>query len=119
MEKRILIVDDDPEYCEGIAEILTQEGYTVRIAFDGSRAEKLIKEDRYDIILLDFKMPGPSGTDILKDIRQKSAESKIFVITGRPFIEELLKEENLSNLITAVISKPYNVSTLLEKIKLA
>jgi DNA-binding response OmpR family regulator len=114
--QRILIVDDDRELCSEISEILQDEGYLVDIARDGLEGEARIEED-YDIILLDFKMPGLNGVELLNKIKSKNKSSKIFLISGRPFLNKLISEFGPTHLVDAVFSKPFDVELLLAKIK--
>ncbi len=69
MAKKILIIDDDKELCEEMAEILKGEGYDVSTAFDGLAGKKLIEENHYNLLLLDVKLPDINGLDILKSMR--------------------------------------------------
>lgn len=117
MPKKILIVDDDTELVGELAEILRDEGYFVENTSDSLQAEKLINKNTYDLYLLDYKMSGLSGIDLLKKIKENKSESVVFIISGRPSIDKLLKEENVHHLISAVIKKPFDVEVLLQKIK--
>lgn len=118
-QKRILIVDDDAELCAEMAEILSDEGYSVQSVSDGIEGRARISKDAYDIIILDYRMPGLNGIDILKFIKDKNIRTDIFLASGRPFIEKVLADENLLHLVTCAIPKPINPATLLEKLKAA
>ncbi|MDD2752388.1 MAG: response regulator [Candidatus Omnitrophica bacterium] len=117
MPKRILIVDDDRELAEEMAEILRDESFFVESTSDSLHASKLISERSYDLYLLDYKMADLNGVDLLKKIKIKEPESRVFIISGRPSIEKLLEEEKVSELVSAVIKKPFDIETLLQKIK--
>lgn len=126
MRKRILIVDDDEEFCEEMSEILKDEGYYVDQIFDGLKVSKLFKENKYDLVFLDMKMPGISGLEILRNIRQEKIETKIIVITGGFIGERLpekqpinIQEEDESNLklADAVATKPFDIKLILDKVK--
>lgn len=117
MPKRILIVDDDSELAEEMAEILRDQGYFVENTSDSLQGEKLIIESTYDLYLLDYKMSGLSGVDLLKKIKVKDIESTVFIISGKPSIDKLLEEGNVSHLVSAVIKKPFDVEMLLREIK--
>ena len=123
---KILIIDDDEEMCEEIAEFLIDAGYDVSMVFNGKKGEKLIEKYDYNILLLDLKIPGLSGLDILKNIKEKNKKLKILILTGRPLLKKLLKEngddedneeDTLLNLADGIINKPFNAITLLNKIK--
>ncbi|MDD4899612.1 MAG: response regulator [Candidatus Omnitrophica bacterium] len=117
MLKKIIIVDDDAELAEEMAEILRDEGFIVENTSDTLHAEKLISSHSYDLYLLDYKMSHLSGVDLLKKIKFKDPESKVFIISGRPAIEKLLEEEKVNELVSAVFKKPFDIETLLQRIK--
>ncbi len=117
MPKKILIIDDDIELCQELAEILRDKGYTVDDTSDTGQGEVFIKENNYDVFLFDYKMRGLNGIDLLKKAKEKNAKSTVFIISGRPFIEKLLEEENVSHLVSGVINKPFDIEALLQKIK--
>jgi DNA-binding response OmpR family regulator len=116
MPQKILIVDDDVELCRELAEILTQEGHSVETVSDGKTCEESIRKNTYDVIILDYRMPGMDGIQLLKANRNACLRSRVYIATGRPFIEKLLENEKLSGLVAGVLSKPYDVEALLSKI---
>lgn len=118
------MIDDDEELCEEITEILTNEGYHVTTAFDGLSGNRLIQKYDYDIVILDIKMPGLSGLDILEGVKGQNKELKVIVLTGRPLSKNLIeeqsyndKEESLLGLADGIIGKPFDIEVLLGKIK--
>lgn len=114
--KRILIIDDDVELCEEMAETLRDEGYSVKNVFDPVEGQTLISKENFDIAIVDYKLPGLNGIQLLKNIKKKAPKTKVFIATGRPFIEKLIKEEKVSHLVSGVINKPFSCDALLEKI---
>ncbi|KKR30443.1 MAG: hypothetical protein A2149_05135 [Candidatus Schekmanbacteria bacterium RBG_16_38_11] len=117
MAKKILIIDDDAELCEEMAEFLNDEGYSVQTALDGNQGEKLIRKNNYDVILLDFKMPGLNGIDMLKIVKEKKPKPAVFIISGRPFIEKLLEEEKLTSVVDGIMGKPFDLEMMLKRIR--
>ena len=93
------------------------EGYSVEGVQDAVKGEELIRSSGYDIIFLDSKMPVLNGLDILKKLKADNVRKRVFIITGRPYIEQILKEKNLSDMVSGIITKPINFEALLEKIK--
>jgi len=114
---RIILIDDDETLCEGIAFILKDEGYSVMNTSDPAKGMELIDRNIFDIALLDYKMPRMTGVDFLRKIKEKNPATKVFIVSGRPFIEKVLSEENVSHLVEGVIKKPFREETLLEAVK--
>jgi two-component system OmpR family response regulator len=116
MSSRILIIEDDRELCQELEEILRDDGYVVETAPDGSKGKERLAGGRFDKVILDYKMPNSSGIEVLKFIKEKNLKIQVFIISGKPFIEQMVKEENLSSLVTHFINKPFSIKTLLENI---
>lgn len=114
--KKILIVDDDIELCEELGEILQDEGFSVNCFFDGVEGKKNIEKFDYDLLILDFKMPGLNGVEILRELKQKNPLCKFFMISGKPHLEKTLKEENLFYLLDGVMQKPFDIEALIQKV---
>jgi DNA-binding NtrC family response regulator len=117
MPKKILLIDDDFQLCEEIAEILRDEGYFVDNASDETQSEALIKNNTYDICLLDYKMPHLTGIDLLKKIKEKNPRCAGLIVSGRPFIQKIIEEQNASHLVSGIIEKPFEMKAILDKIK--
>ena len=85
--QKILIVDDDGEVLELIAEILREEGYAVDTAQDGKMAIKAVDTEFYDLVLTDLKMPKVDGMKVLKHVVDQSPDSICIILTGYGTIE--------------------------------
>ena len=116
MGKKIIIIDDDADLSAQMVEVLRDEGHQVCRRLYTHENLPDFKPDDYDVIVLDFKMPDLSGIDILKSISKKDFKAKIFIVTGRPFIEKILNEENLLCMVSEIINKPFSIRNLLDKI---
>lgn len=120
----ILLVDDDEELCEEIRDILVDEGYAVDVAHDGTDGLRLLDEKRYDLLLLDLKIPGANGFEVLEQLSTKRYRPRIIVVSGHPFGSELTRQISgpLSDAerwlleADAFLNKPYDISCLLNKI---
>ena len=84
---RILVVDDEKIIREGAERILIKEGLSTSIAESGERGLELIKDDNFQVLLLDLMMPGISGMEVLKSALEIKPELLVIVITGYATIE--------------------------------
>jgi CheY-like chemotaxis protein len=76
----ILIVDDDPEIVSMLSTRLTARGYKVSSAGDGHRALELAKRERPDVVLLDVMMPGKSGWEVARALKQDPATQDVKIV---------------------------------------
>lgn len=88
---RILLVEDELDLAEAIAEGLDLDGYSVEIASDGIRASELLAYETFDLVLLDLNLPGRDGIDILRDLRSRDVETKVLVLSARDAVESRVK----------------------------
>ena len=79
---RLLIVDDESDICEFLRSFFDRRGFEVRTARSGEEALQAATDFRPRIILLDVKMPGLSGIDVLPRLRQEHPECRIVMITA-------------------------------------
>jgi DNA-binding NtrC family response regulator len=79
---KVLVVDDELAVRESLGEWLQEEGYEVGLAEDGPAALNLLKRDTWDVMLLDLKMPGMSGLDVIKESRETSPETEVIMMTA-------------------------------------
>lgn len=87
-EKRnILVVDDEPVVCASYQRILADDGYTVRSAFSGKDALARFDQERFDLAILDLRIPAPGGLSLLRHLKQSSPGTEVIVITGYPTLE--------------------------------
>jgi len=80
--EKILLIDDTPEILSHLSGYLTEKGYDVETSSEGAAGISMIDEKFYDIVLTDLKMPGVGGMEVLKYLKEKSAESICIILTG-------------------------------------
>ncbi len=120
---RILIIDDDRELCEELTDILSGEGHEVTKTLDGVTGMALAKELAFDILLLDLRLPGIGGLEILRAVAPVRGSRVVLVISGSPLDSRLPKQEvedtsaEIRRLADRLIPKPFNVVELLETIR--
>jgi len=93
--KKILIVDDDQEMGEILADILDYSGYNVHWVGSGAEALQIIQKSSFNIILLDLLLPDTNGIDVLKKIFQIKPETTVIMISGHGTIQSALKAVRL------------------------
>src|ERR1700709_2825305 len=112
---RILIADEDPSVRDSVGYALTQEGFEVTPAEDGDQATELLGNGiPYDLLILDIMMPGPSGLDICRDVRARSAVP-IIVLTAKD--AEVDKVVGLEVGADDYVTKPFSVRELLGRVR--
>ena len=119
VNRQVLVIDDDVDLNYSLSEFLRDEGYIVDSVTDPTQVEKFLNENAYNIILLDLKMPNISGVDLIKVIKEKLPQSRLIIMSGRPFVKELLIKLGLFDYVDDILDKPFGVETLLEKLKTA
>jgi DNA-binding NtrC family response regulator len=83
----ILIVDDEEVVRRSHLRSLESAGCNAQVAGDGKEAIRVMEQQPFDVILLDLRMPGLDGMDVLKTIKERWPDSEVVVITGYPTIE--------------------------------
>jgi DNA-binding response OmpR family regulator len=91
MEKRILIVTDDNEQGTNLSEALKSRGYYTCLAYSGREAIDLAMNDKYDVVLLEQRMPAISGTKVLIELRKFKPDTKVIFITGAATINNAVE----------------------------
>ncbi len=92
---QILVADDDAGIREGCARVLRGEGYQVYTAVDGLRALQALREREFDLALLDLKMPGADGMEVLRQIKQTHPATEVVMITGFATVETAVEAMRL------------------------
>lgn len=111
---RILIADDDPGTCETLGDILTAQGYAVTTVEDGRAALVAARAERYDVVLVDQRMPGPEGLGVVEELKRTGACDAVYVITA--YADRPLVRQALDSGARQVFVKPLDIPLLLESI---
>ena len=108
---RVLVIDDEKGMREGCRRILEPEGYLVETAENGEVGLAKIQERSFDLTLLDLKMPGKSGLDVLKEIRQNWPDMIPIMITGHASVQTAVEAMKLGAF--DYVEKPFTPDDLL------
>ena len=103
--KRVLIVDDEPIICQALKMILRYDGHRAETASGGAEAVAAVVAGSYDLVFLDYQMPGMTGEKVARAIKTKTPKSPIVFVTGhlpRPKSPD----------VEMVIEKPFTVENI-------
>ncbi len=106
MTNKILVVDDEPDFCEALREFLTERGFSVMEANSCEEALAAYSQERPDVVLLDVIMPGKDGRETLKELKALDPEVSVIMITA--LHEEDLALEAMADGAFDYITKPVN-----------
>jgi len=115
--KRILIVDDDKDLRFNLSSILKEEGHEVIAASDGKQTLKVIAKSAPDLVLLDIKLPGMDGVELLQEIKRKWNNLPIIMLTATSDVKSAVKAMKLG--AYDYITKPFDDEELILIIKKA
>jgi DNA-binding NtrC family response regulator len=87
---KVLVVDDEAEVRSLLDDLLNKEGYLSRACATGEAALELLKEENFDVVLLDIKLSGVNGLEVLKNIRDSHKDLPVIIITGFGYDEDLI-----------------------------
>lgn len=111
---RLLIVDDEPELLDTMAEILRLKFQSVEIADSGQSALKKIGSARFDVVLTDLGMPEMSGWELAEKVKEKSPKSHVILVTG--WGDQAREELKHHPHVDEILAKPYDLNDLINKI---
>lgn len=117
MKTKILIVDDEKEFTDTLAERLELRDFAVSVSYSGIDALDKFHDTNPDVVLLDVLMPGKSGIEILKHIREYHPLVQVIMLTGKASIENAIEGMKLG--AYDFLIKPAGADTLDEKIRKA
>ena len=112
---KLLIVDDEAKFLKAIAGRLELQGFDVRTATNGNEAIKSAEEGFFDVAVVDLKMPGMDGEQVLKLLKERHNYLQIIMLTGHATIDAAVKCSKLGAF--QFLEKPYAFERLVETIK--
>lgn len=113
--KKILIVEDEPSLVFTLQDTLENEGYEVFVSEEGDTALEIVKKENPDLMVLDLMLPGMSGYDICKKVREMNYTFPIIMLTARD--QEIDKVTGLNIGADDYMTKPFGVKELLARIQ--
>jgi len=117
MSRKVLLIEDEPNIIEAIRFLLTREGWDVETHSDGTDAVAVIRASAPDLVILDVMLPGKSGMDILRDLRdlEELANLPVLMLTalGQARDRELAEKAGVSRFMT----KPFSNTEVLSAVR--
>ena len=113
----VLVVDDEQIVCNSCRKILVQQGHNVQIALHGREALRKVEEDKYDVVVADWKMPEIDGMEVLRIVKKNHPDIVPIMITGYPSVESAVKAMRLG--ISNYLPKPINPDALTDALEKA
>ena len=110
----ILAVDDDHSLLKLLSKELLIEGYLVAMASDGSEAIAKLQKNKFDLVVLDIKMPKMNGFEVLKFIKTNTPSTKVIMLTAYADVRHALESKRLG--AEDFMEKPYDLGELLASI---
>ena len=111
MQRSVVIVDDEESIRESLYGILSDEGFNVFKARDGEEALRIVKEEMPDVVLLDIWMPGMSGMEVLKEIKDNYPSIQVIMMSGHGTIETAVKATKMG--AYDFVEKPLSLDKLI------
>ena len=110
LKGKILVVDDDPEMCSLLYDVLTEAGHMVETAKDGLEALKCFS-DQYDLVITDLELPEMKGLELMHNLKRQQPDVSVIIITGFGSIESAIEAMKLG--AHDYIPKPFKMGALL------
>jgi len=112
---KVLLIDDESELVETLVERLGYRGVTAKYTTSGREALRMMTDEMFDIIVLDLKMPGMSGEEVLKEMKNRNIDTPVLLITGHGApIDEM--DEKIDG-VADYLAKPISLEELIAKMK--
>lgn len=112
---QLLIVDDDEKFLATIAERLGLKDFNVTTATEGNQAIKAAKKGAFDVAILDLKMPGMDGMELLQTLKKKHRFLEVIILTGFASIDSAVEATKLGAF--GYLEKPYDFDKLIGVLK--
>lgn len=116
-QTKVLLVDDEVEFASALAERLQMRDYDVKTAANGLEAMALFHNSPPDVVILDLRIPGMDGLEILKNIKIFDPTIEVLILTGHGDVESVA--EGMQSGAFEYIMKPIDIAELTSKIDMA
>ncbi|MGF1512476.1 MAG: two-component system response regulator RppA [Elainellaceae cyanobacterium] len=111
----ILLVDDEAELADALSQVLRREGYTVTTAYDGRAGGQLAESQTYDLLILDWMLPGESGLDLCRRLRSQGRVTPVLFLTAKDTVDD--RVDGLDAGADDYLVKPFELKELLARVR--
>jgi len=112
----VLIVDDEQLLVRTLSSVLSEYGYRITVAGSAEEAApRIFGQERFDLILLDNRLPGESGIDLMQRIREQAVRSKVILMTAYGTAEVRRQVERLE--VDHYLTKPFDLGVVVEEVR--
>lgn len=112
---RFLVIEDERELCQTIAQSLRRLAYSVDCCYDGEKALEILEAEQYDLVLLDLNLPGKDGMTVLHTFRRWDRETPVLILSARSEVAD--KVEGLDAGANDYLAKPFHLAELEARIR--
>jgi two-component system response regulator HydG len=109
----VMVVDDDPDLCANLWDLLHERGYRIYLAHDEGEASRRLREQTFHVVLIDMKLPRGNGAEVFRLARETNPQARTVVITGHRSEMDQLVRRVVAEGADAVCYKPFDVPQLL------
>ncbi len=114
MSVKVLLVDDEEQFVDVLAQRLQTRGFTVNSAFNGDEAIAFVKERDVDVVILDVQMPGRNGMETLQELKRLKPITEVIMLTGHGAVDTAIQGMKLG--AYDYLMKPTDTAELVDKI---
>jgi DNA-binding response OmpR family regulator len=112
---RILITEDDPSLAQALQLALTRDGHAVDWVSNGEQADQALKDRMFDLVILDLQLPKLDGCEVLRRLRQRKADARVLILSGRESTSE--KVHGLDLGADDYLAKPFSLVELQARVR--
>jgi two-component system OmpR family response regulator len=112
---KVLVIEDDPTVGQFVKRGLEEQRWSVDLVTDGEEGERLARSQPYDIVVLDMRLPGRSGLDVLRNLRARGFERPVLVLTAQDAVDA--KVQTLRAGADDYVTKPFAFEELLARVE--
>jgi len=112
---KILLIEDDGDLARLVSDGLKVEHHSINVVHDGLEGLDMLRRSIYDVVILDWQLPGMEGVEILRRFRQQGGDTPVIMLTGRSSIDE--KEQGFHTGANDYLTKPFDLRELSMRIR--